>query len=235
MREAFHDQLDSIFDDLAGICGERRDRRPPGHRGAADRRRRDRRAGDQRRRRDRPARERGRGHRVLPALAAAAGRRRPAHVVAALRMVSELERMGDLSVHVAKIARLRVPATSPCPTRSGRPSQRMAEVAEDMVGPGRRSSPSATSRPPLALGRDDEEMDQLRAPASPSCSPTTGARRRGGRRHRPARPLLRADRRPRRLGRQPGRVRRHRRVPGDRADAFRRVTPYASTRQRSRR
>ena len=30
-------------------------------------------------------------------------------VVAALRMVSELERMGDLSVHVAKIARLRVP------------------------------------------------------------------------------------------------------------------------------
>ena len=30
-------------------------------------------------------------------------------VVSALRMVSELERMGDLSVHVAKIARLRVP------------------------------------------------------------------------------------------------------------------------------
>ena len=30
-------------------------------------------------------------------------------VVAALRMVTELERMGDLSVHVAKIARLRVP------------------------------------------------------------------------------------------------------------------------------
>ena len=30
-------------------------------------------------------------------------------VVAALRMVAELERMGDLAVHVAKIARLRVP------------------------------------------------------------------------------------------------------------------------------
>src|SRR3954453_18964308 len=29
-------------------------------------------------------------------------------VLCALRMVSELERMGDLSVHVAKIARLRV-------------------------------------------------------------------------------------------------------------------------------
>ena len=30
-------------------------------------------------------------------------------LIAALRMVSEFERMGDLSVHVAKIARLRVP------------------------------------------------------------------------------------------------------------------------------
>ena len=33
-------------------------------------------------------------------------------IVSALRMVSELERMGDLSVHVAKIARLRVPSVA---------------------------------------------------------------------------------------------------------------------------
>ena len=39
-------------------------------------------------------------------------------VVAALRMVSDLERMGDLSVHVAKIARLRVPNVAvPTPMR----------------------------------------------------------------------------------------------------------------------
>ena len=30
-------------------------------------------------------------------------------LVASLRMVGELERMGDLSVHIAKVARLRVP------------------------------------------------------------------------------------------------------------------------------
>ena len=52
-------------------------------------------------------------------------------VVAALRMVSELERMGDLSVHVAKIARLRVPNVAvPEPMRPT--MNQMADVAEDM-------------------------------------------------------------------------------------------------------
>ena len=83
-------------------------------------------------------------------------------VVAALRMVSELERMGDLSVHVAKIARLRVPE----PRRAGRgPPDHRAD--------GRRSPRtwSAGSRKiiterdvddALALVHADEEMDQLR-------------------------------------------------------------------------
>ena len=48
------------------------------HRGAAQGRRRDRRAGHQRRRGHRPGPRAGRGHGVLPALAPAAGRRRPA-------------------------------------------------------------------------------------------------------------------------------------------------------------
>ncbi|WP_340537180.1 phosphate signaling complex protein PhoU [Nocardioides sp. GXZ039] len=82
-------------------------------------------------------------------------------VVSALRMVSELERMGDLSVHVAKIARLRVPALAV--PEAARPTvSRMAEVAEDMVI---RVSQIITSRDveaAIALGRDDEEMDQLR-------------------------------------------------------------------------
>ncbi|GAA5142702.1 phosphate signaling complex protein PhoU [Nocardioides marinquilinus] len=82
-------------------------------------------------------------------------------VVAALRMVSELERMGDLSVHVAKIARLRVPAIAvPEPARPT--MSRMGLVAEDMV---RRVADIITSRDveaAIALGRDDEEMDQLR-------------------------------------------------------------------------
>ena len=82
-------------------------------------------------------------------------------VVAALRMVSELERMGDLSVHVAKIARLRVPEIAV--PEDARPTiERMAAVAEDMV---RRVAQIITDRDveaAIILGRDDEEMDQLR-------------------------------------------------------------------------
>jgi len=82
-------------------------------------------------------------------------------VVAALRMVSELERMGDLSVHVAKIARLRVPNLA-VPEDVSPTIERMAHVAEDMV---RRVSKIITDRDvdeALALVREDEEMDQLR-------------------------------------------------------------------------
>jgi len=82
-------------------------------------------------------------------------------VVAALRMVGELERMGDLSVHVAKIARLRVPNLA-VPADVSPTIERMAQVAEDMV---HRVSKIITDRDvddALALVREDEEMDQLR-------------------------------------------------------------------------
>ncbi|KQW48588.1 PhoU family transcriptional regulator [Nocardioides sp. Root1257] len=82
-------------------------------------------------------------------------------VVAALRMVSELERMGDLSVHVAKIARLRVPNLA-VPAAVQPTIERMASVAEDMV---RRVSKIITDRnvdEALALVHADEEMDRLR-------------------------------------------------------------------------
>ena len=54
-------------------------------------------------------------------------------LVAALRMVADLERMGDLSVHVAKVARLRVPDPA-VPEEIVPTIERMASVAEDMVG-----------------------------------------------------------------------------------------------------
>ncbi len=82
-------------------------------------------------------------------------------VVAALRMVAELERMGDLSVHVAKIARLRVPGLA-VPDEARPTIERMAEVAEDMVS---RVVQIITERDVEAaaeLARDDEEMDSLR-------------------------------------------------------------------------
>ncbi|HWU22196.1 MAG TPA: phosphate signaling complex protein PhoU [Nocardioides sp.] len=82
-------------------------------------------------------------------------------VVAALRMVSELERMGDLSVHVAKIARLRVPDLA-VPDEVRPTMDRMAEVAEDMVKRVGAIIATRDVEAAIALGRDDEEMDQLR-------------------------------------------------------------------------
>src|SRR5690242_18801354 len=54
-------------------------------------------------------------------------------LVAALRMVADLERMGDLAVHVAKVARRRVPDVA-VPEELLPTMVRMAEVAEEMVG-----------------------------------------------------------------------------------------------------
>jgi phosphate transport system protein len=82
-------------------------------------------------------------------------------VVSALRMVSELERIGDLSVHVAKVARLRVPRVA-VPTEVRATISAMGEVAEDMV---RRVGSVISERDVEAaveLGRDDEKMDRLR-------------------------------------------------------------------------
>ncbi len=82
-------------------------------------------------------------------------------VVAALRMVSELERMGDLSVHVAKIARLRVPEVA-VPEEARPTVSRMAQVAADMVERLVQIIINRDVEAALALGQADEEMDQLR-------------------------------------------------------------------------
>ena len=161
MREAFHEQLDSIFHDLAEICDAveksvrlatqallNGDAEVAEAVIAADAKV------------DR-ARERVEetAFSLLSLQQPVAGDLRV--VVSALRMVSELERMGDLSVHVAKIARLRVPEIA-VPEDARATVARMGDVAEDMV---RRVSAVITERDveaAIALGRDDEEMDQLR-------------------------------------------------------------------------
>lgn len=82
-------------------------------------------------------------------------------LVAALRMVADLERMGDLSVHVAKVARLRVPSTA-VPTEMVPTVERMAAVAEHMVG----AVAGIISDRDIDAARElevaDDEMDQLR-------------------------------------------------------------------------
>ena len=82
-------------------------------------------------------------------------------LVAALRMVTELERMGDLSVHVAKIARLRVPELAVPASLQGT-METMSVTAIDMVRRVRDIIASRDVQAAIELGRDDEKMDQLR-------------------------------------------------------------------------
>ena len=161
MRELFHDQLDAMFVDLAGICrqvetavGLATEALMTGDAAIAEQVI----SSDIEIDRAREQVEET-AFSLLSLQQPVAGDLRT--VVSALRMVSELERMGDLSVHVAKIARLRVPQIA-VPVEVQPTVSRMGAVAEDMV---RRVSQIITGRDveaAIALGRDDEIMDQLR-------------------------------------------------------------------------
>ena len=83
-------------------------------------------------------------------------------LVAGLRMVADLERMGDLSVHVAKVARLRVPEVA-VPAELSPTIERMAVVAEKMVGTVAGIIAERDVEGARRLEEDDEEMDQLRS------------------------------------------------------------------------
>ncbi len=82
-------------------------------------------------------------------------------LIASLRMVSELERMGDLSVHVAKIARLRVPEIA-VPEELEPTISRMATIAEVMVGRVEHIIADRDVTGARALEEADDEMDRLR-------------------------------------------------------------------------
>ena len=161
MREAFHDQLDAIFTDLAEMCGQVE---VAVHQATSALLTGDAATAEQVISADEAVdanRERieDNAFALLSLQQPVAGDLRM--IVSALRMVSELERMGDLSVHVAKIARLRVPNVA-VPDEIRPTLERMAEVAEDMV---RRVHAIITERDveaAIELGRDDEIMDQLR-------------------------------------------------------------------------
>jgi phosphate transport system protein len=161
MRELFHDQLDKVFSDLSDICSQveaavagateallNGDAEVAERVISAD--------VDIDRARERVEEN---AFSLLSLQAPVAGDLRV--VVAALRMVTELERMGDLSVHVAKIARLRVPNIA-VPEEIRPTVSRMAEVAEDMVSRVKQIITTRDVSAAINLGKDDEEMDQLR-------------------------------------------------------------------------
>lgn len=161
MREAFHDQLESIFDDLVTIA---RDVQTAVSRATESLLGADAEIAEQVISGDAAidaARERveERAFSLLSLQQPVAGDLRT--LVAALRMVAELERMGDLAVHIAKIARLRVPATA-VPGDVEPTIRRMAMVAELMVGKAAEVIAERDIAGAAELSRADEEMDQLR-------------------------------------------------------------------------
>ena len=82
-------------------------------------------------------------------------------LVATLRMVTELERMGDLAAHVAKIARLRYPETA-VPEALRHNFIRMGDVAEKMVVTAGQTLNDRNIQNAQELRARDEEMDDLR-------------------------------------------------------------------------
>ncbi len=161
MREAYTDQLDSIFDDLVGISRRVevavRDATEALLTGNVQ-------LAEQVISRDAvidASRERveDTAFSLLSLQQPVAGDLRT--IVAALRMVSELERMGDLAAHVAKIARLRVPDIA-VPNAAEPTIRRMAEVAESMVQSVAGIIEHRDVDAAADLRKADEEMDTLR-------------------------------------------------------------------------
>ncbi|EFQ84677.1 phosphate transport system regulatory protein PhoU [Aeromicrobium marinum DSM 15272] len=82
-------------------------------------------------------------------------------LVATLRMLTDLERMGQLAVHVSKVARLRMPEVA-VPTGLQPTIMAMASVADQMI---HAASRIVSDRDVIAAGKledTDDEMDKLR-------------------------------------------------------------------------
>ena len=81
-------------------------------------------------------------------------------VVTAMRMSSDLERMGDLARHVAEVARLRYPDCAIRPVMRSTVLQ-MGQVAERIVAKAGSVIAGKDVEAALALEHDDDEMDRL--------------------------------------------------------------------------
>jgi len=81
-------------------------------------------------------------------------------VVTAMKMGSDIERMGDLARHVAKVARLRYPKSAIHPVMRSTILE-MGQVAERIVAKAGSVIAGKDIESALALERDDDEMDRL--------------------------------------------------------------------------
>ena len=81
-------------------------------------------------------------------------------LVTALRMIADLERMGDMSHHVAKITRLRHPDAA-IPTELIASFKQMGEAAEKIARKTGSVIASRDTEVALQVEKDDDEMDKL--------------------------------------------------------------------------
>ncbi len=81
-------------------------------------------------------------------------------VVASLRISAEVERMGDLAVHIAKVARMRYPEVAVVPELRSTISS-MGETAERMAGKAGAVIANRDLAAAAELETDDDEMDRL--------------------------------------------------------------------------
>lgn len=82
-------------------------------------------------------------------------------VVSAIRVVFELARMGDLSAHVAKIARLRYPEHA-VPADLEPNFRKMADIAVEMISLARITLSENDAKEALRLAKIDSQVDDLR-------------------------------------------------------------------------
>ncbi len=161
MRDVYHDQLDSIVDDLVAMTGAVRDAVREATEALLSAKAESAEAvisGDKAIDHTRDMLE-DRALQLLATQQPVAGDLRI--LVGALRMVADLERMGDLAVHVAKVARMRMPDIA-VPEALRPTIARMAEVAERMVGSASSIIAERDVEAALELEDEDDEMDQLR-------------------------------------------------------------------------
>jgi phosphate transport system protein len=81
-------------------------------------------------------------------------------VVTSMRMSSDLERMGDLARHIAKVARLRYPDRA-VPAALSAHILQMGQVAERIVAKAGSVIASKDTGIALSLEKDDDAMDEL--------------------------------------------------------------------------
>jgi phosphate transport system protein len=81
-------------------------------------------------------------------------------VITSLRMTSDIERMGDLALHVAKVARMRYPSSA-VPPELVATLMEMGHVAQRIVTKAGSVIASRNVEAALELERNDDEMDRL--------------------------------------------------------------------------